>query len=195
MQFKIKSIKIKISFSFLLFFLIFALNDSLDVYLKALFTSILHEAVHIIFIYFFKDGINEIKFNLLGGEIKKADKKILSNNKEAVVNLSAPVFNIISGFIILIFDIDSQLAYINLFIGLFNILPFYNFDGGRGIFFLLTDRFDSERANRIVFLLSVAITFVFTLISLIVFFLYNKNYVFMVMSIYMIVTLFLFKNL
>ena len=95
MQFKIKSIKIKISFSFLLFFLIFALNDSLDVYLKALFTSILHEAVHIIFIYFFKDGINEIKFNLLGGEIKKADKKILSNNKEAVVNLSAPVFNII----------------------------------------------------------------------------------------------------
>lgn len=195
MQFKIKSIKIKISFSFLLFFLIFALNDSLDVYLKALFTSILHEAVHIIFIYFFKDGINEIKFNLLGGEIKKADKKILSNNKEAVINLSAPVFNIISGFIILIFDIDSQLAYINLFIGLFNILPFYNFDGGRGIFFLLTDRFDSDRANRIVFLLSVAITFVFTLISLIVFFLYNKNYVFMVMSIYMIVTLFLFKNL
>lgn len=195
MQFKIKSIKIKISFSFLLFFLIFALNDSLDVYLKALFTSILHEAVHIIFIYFFKDGINEIKFNLLGGEIKKADKKILSNNKEAVINLSAPVFNIISGFIILIFDIDSQLAYINLFIGLFNILPFYNFDGGRGIFFLLTDRFDSDRANRIVFLLSVAITFVFTLISLIVFLLYNKNYVFMVMSIYMIVTLFLFKNL
>ena len=171
------------------------MNDSLDVYLKALFTSILHEAVHIIFIYFFKDGINEIKFNLLGGEIKKADKKILSNNKEAVINLSAPVFNIISGFIILIFDIDSQLAYINLFIGLFNILPFYNFDGGRGIFFLLTDRFDSDRANRIVFLLSVAITFVFTLISLIVFLLYNKNYVFMVMSIYMIVTLFLFKNL
>ena len=144
MQFKIKSVKVKISFSFLLFFLMFTLNDSLDVYLKALFTSTFHEAIHIFFIYFFKDGINEIKFNLLGGEIKKSDKKILSNNKEAIVNLSAPVFNIVFGFIILIFSIHSQIAYINIFIGIFNILPFYNFDGGRGVFFLLNNRFDTD---------------------------------------------------
>lgn len=173
----------------------FTLNDSLDVYLKALFTSTFHEAIHIFFIYFFKDGINEIKFNLLGGEIKKSDKKILSNNKEAIVNLSAPVFNIVFGFFILIFNIHSQIAYINIFIGIFNILPFYNFDGGRGVFFLLNNRFDTGRANRIVFILSVVITFVFSLISLIVFFIYNKNYVLMVMSVYMIVSLFLYKNL
>ena len=195
MQFKIKSVKVKISFSFLLFFLVFILNDRLNIYLKALLTSTLHEAIHIFFIYFFKDGINEIKFNLLGGEIKKSDKKILSNNKEAIVNLSAPVFNIVFGFFILIFNIHSQIAYINIFIGIFNILPFYNFDGGRGVFFLLNNRFDTGRANRIVFILSVVITFVFSLISLIVFFIYNKNYVLMVMSVYMIVSLFLYKNL
>lgn len=195
MQFKIKSVKLRISFSFLLFFLVFILNDRLNIYLKALLTSTLHEAIHIFFIYFFKDGINEIKFNLLGGEIKKSDKKILSNNKEAIVNLSAPVFNIVLGFLILVFNIHSQIAYINIFIGIFNILPFYNFDGGRGVFFLLNNRFDTDKANRIVFILSVVITFVFSLISLIVFFIYNKNYVLMVMSIYMIVSLFLYKNL
>ena len=195
MQFNIKSTKVKISFSFFIFFLVSALNDRLDIYLKSLLASLLHEAVHIIFIYFFENSVSEITLNILGGKIEKTHQRILSNYKEAFINLSAPFFNIFLGLTAFIFNNKSKWAHINLFIGFFNLLPFYTFDGGRGIFFLLSNKFDYKITNKIVFSLSVIVATIFTLVSAYVFFYYKHNYIFVIFSIYMLISLFLFKHL
>ena len=195
MQFNIKSTKVKISFSFFIFFLVSALNDRLDIYLKSLLASLLHEAVHIIFIYFFENSVSEITLNILGGKIEKTHQRILSNYKEAFINLSAPFFNIFLGLTAFIFNNKSKWAHINLFIGFFNLLPFYTFDGGRGIFFLLSNKFDYKITNKIVFSLSVIVATIFTLVSAYVFFYYKHNYIFVIFSIYMLISLFLFKLL
>lgn len=195
MQFNIKSTKVKISFSFFIFFLVSALNDKLDIYLKSLLASLLHEAVHIIFIYFFENSVSEITLNILGGKIEKTHQRILSNYKEAFINLSAPFFNIFLGLTAFIFNNKSKWAHINLFIGFFNLLPFYTFDGGRGIFFLLSNKFDYKITNKIVFSLSVIVATIFTLVSAYVFFYYKHNYIFVIFSIYMLISLFLFKLL
>ena len=65
MQFNIKSTKVKISFSFFIFFLVSALNDRLDIYLKSLLASLLHEAVHIIFICFFLNTLYDEALKLV----------------------------------------------------------------------------------------------------------------------------------
>ena len=195
MQFNIKSTKVKISFSFFIFFLVSALNDRLDIYLKSLLASLLHEAVHIIFIYFFENSVSEITLNILGGKIEKSHQRILSNYKEAFINLSAPVFNVFLGITAFIFNNKSKWAHINLFIGFFNLLPFYTFDGGRGIFFLLSNKFDYKITNKIVFTLSLIVATIFTLVSVYVFFYYKHNYIFVIFSIYMLISLFLFKHL
>ncbi len=195
MRFKIKSTKITISFSFLLFFLICALNDSLGLYIKSLSVSLIHETVHIIFILYFNDEVSAITFNVFGGKIEKANKKFLSNIKEAFINLSAPVFNIFLGVISFLINNKSQWAYVNIFIGIFNLLPFYSFDGGRALFFLLCNKFDFKTAESIVYFVSLAVCLVFMIFSIVLYRCYIKNYILLIMSFYMIFSLFLFKKL
>ncbi len=195
MRFKIKSTKFTISFSFLLVFLICALNDRFGLYLKSLSASLLHETVHIIFILCCNDEISAITFNIFGGKIEKTNRKILSNNKEALINLSAPVFNIILGFVAFLINSESQWAYVNIFIGFFNLLPFYSFDGGRALFFLLCNKFDFKNAETIVYFTSVAVCLIFTIFSVVLYRYYIKNYILLVMSFYMTFSLFLLKKL
>lgn len=189
MQFKIKSTSIKISFSFLVIFLIFALTDNLDIYIKTLSASLIHETVHIIFIIAFKGSVSKITFNILGGKIEKSNKIMLGNNKEAVINLSAPIFNIIIGLISLLFNQNIQWVYINLFIGIFNLLPFYNFDGGQGLFFFLCNRIDLKTAKNVIKILSFIACVSFSLFSAYIFFYVNKNYIFIIFSFYMLFSL------
>lgn len=195
MQFKIKSASINISFSFFVFFLFCVLSDKTDFYLKSLFVSLIHETVHIVCIIYFGESVSEISFNIFGGKIEKTNRIILSNKKEAFINLSAPVFNVLVGIVSLVVFDASSWGYINLFTGIFNLLPFYNFDGGRGIFFLLSEKIDFCTSEKILFCISLVISLFFIVISFVLYS-YNKtNFAFILMSLYMIVSLFLFRNL
>ncbi|MBO5064902.1 MAG: hypothetical protein J6D06_02180 [Clostridia bacterium] len=195
MRFKIKSTDISVSFSFLLSFLVCALADRLNLFSETLSASLIHETVHIILILLFKDGISEISFNIFGGKIKKANRKILSNNQEALINLCAPLFNIFLGLASLIFSRKCYWAYVNIFIGVFNILPFYSFDGGRAIFFLLCNKVELKTAKAIVYSMSFAVCLSFIALSVTAYIRYRKNIFFLIMSTYMIVSLFLFEKL
>ena len=191
MKFKIKNTTVTISFSFLLLFLYFSLTNNLDVYINSLMASLLHEFVHIFFIILYKENVAKITFNIFGGKIEKANKKIISNNKEAIINLSAPLFNIIVGLISLLINRNSRWGVVNLFIGCFNILPFSFFDGGRGLYFLLSDKFSEKTSKKLITIISVMITVIFTAISVYIFLNHYKNYSLVLMSLYMIISVFL----
>lgn len=195
MQFKINGTILKINFTFLISFLIFSLNNNLQAYLLSVIASLLHEIVHVLFIILYNDKITKITLNIFGGKIEKANTKLLSNKKEVIINLSAPIFNILMGITTFCVDKNNQWGIVNLFIGIFNIIPFVNFDGGRGLYYFLMDISNEKNAKKLLTITSIIVCFLFTSFSIIVFVKYYKNYFLLLMSIFMIISLFLFENL
>lgn len=106
--------------------------------------------------------------------------------KEAVVNLSAPAVNIIIGSVLMILGISVEASYINLFLGLFNMLPFYNFDGGRGLYSLVLLKYDKSRAELVLFISSLLSVLAFIMLNFTIIFHNKFNPVLLVINIYML---------
>lgn len=190
MRFKIKNTDVKISFSFFAVFLLSLVSDTFNIYLFSFIASLIHEIVHVVFILLFGAQISAFSLTLFGGNIKRNTTKIINNPKEAVISFSAPVTNIVIGVVSFFITREASIfAIVNLFIGVFNILPFYSFDGGRGLYYLITMKFSDNVANVILNITSITVTVAFSFISVFVFINYNKNYLLLIISVYMILSI------
>ena len=99
MQFKIKKTTYKISFTFLALILyVLTISKSRTISILILF-AILHEFVHLIFIYSFSVAPEMVTFNLLGANIKRGITATFKSSSEIIINASAPVFNIFTGVV------------------------------------------------------------------------------------------------
>ena len=191
MQFRVKNTEIKISFTFFAIYFIFLGYGNGDVFLCALVSSLLHECVHILFIVVFGGQISLITLNAAGGNIVRMQGTELSLFKEGIISISAPAFNIALGAIILLFENNNLFAMVNIFLGCFNILPFFSFDGGRALGYFLSSLLSHNIVERIKTLISVVVVVFFAFISVYIFFCHNQNYFLIVMSAFMLVTLIL----
>ena len=166
MQFKIGKTNIKISFSFTALVLFYFISDKSNFFIVALLCAAIHEAIHIFFIYAFTGQISSISLNLFGADIKRRTELITSNIKEAVIAVSAPIFNLI---LFLIFNNSGErynaFSQMNLSLGLVNILPFYSFDGGCFVKYLLLEKLDDRTTDKIVFSISLVIAILFCILS------------------------------
>ena len=187
MRFKIKNTDVKFSFSFFAVFLLSLVSDTFNIYLFSFIASLIHEFVHVVFILLFGAKISAFSLTLFGGNIKRSTTKIINNPKEATISFSAPVTNIVIGVVSLLLTREASIfGIVNLFIGVFNILPFYSFDGGRGLYYLITMKFSDNVANVILNITSITVTVVFSFISVFSFINYNKNYLLLILCVYMI---------
>ncbi len=190
MRFKIKNTDVKISFSFFAVVLLATVSDAFEVPLMSFFASLIHELTHIFFIVIFKAKITSFSLSVFGGNIKRKAFCEIGNLKEAVISYSAPLVNIIIGAVFIFFS-EKMFSFgaVNMFLGLFNIMPFYSFDGGRGLYYLLTPVLAEKTVDTVISVLSVAVTVVFSFLSIFVFFNYNDNYILVFMAVYMILSL------
>lgn len=137
LEFSIKGYKIKLSFSFFaILAVLFFIGNSLAV-AAALLCCFMHEFGHMIMMHIFSVPISEIL--LYGGGIKlKSDtERLYSKKSEICVLLAGAGVNI---FCFVIFrNFLTQLAYTSLILGLFNLLPFKYFDGGRVLKLIFED--------------------------------------------------------
>ena len=189
MEFKIGNTKIKLGFSFFALILLLMIKGNNGLLIIALIISLAHELVHIIFLIILGCKIDTIKLSVLGGNIIRDRGYSTTPVGEALINFSAPLFNILGGMAVLITDSESPWGYVSIFIGLFNFLPFYNSDGGRGLYHLLTMKFTEIISEAIIIVFSCIIVAVFVVINLC--FIYTKtiNPTFIVINIYFIVVL------
>lgn len=137
LEFCLKGHKIKLSFSFFaVLAVLFFIGDNFAV-VTALFCCFIHEFGHMIMMCKFSVPINEI--TLYGGGIKlKSEQDRLYNRKiEIYVLLAGAGINIMCFFIFK--GILTQFAYTNLILGLFNLLPYKYFDGGRVLKLIFED--------------------------------------------------------
>ena len=192
MQFKIKSTTIKLSFTFLALILLVSCFDKEGILIISLISSIIHEIIHIISIVAFDGKISEISFSIFGGNIKRNNSLKLTNFKEFIISISAPATNIIVGALLLLFKLNLW-GYINLIIGIFNILPFYDFDGGRGLFYLLSNYLDYSSVIKILNFTSILSAILVSSFTATVFFNSKTGFSMLILCVYMIIAL--FKNL
>ena len=172
MKFKLGRTDVVISFSFLALVLLALVTKSNPVLVESLAVSALHECVHLLFIRIFKGSISLIRFSFMGGEIKRGDNT-LTSLQEAVISLSAPVTNVLTGTIFLLFTSYRRFGIVNLLVGIFNLIPYHSFDGGRALEQVLQGRV-SEGAARLI-LLTTSIITCFSFIAINVYMLKKSN--------------------
>lgn len=201
MQFKIKKTTYKISFTFLALILyVLTVSKSRTISILMLF-AILHELVHLIFIYSFSVAPEMVTFNLLGANIKRGITATFKANSEIIINASAPVFNIFTGVVFYLLSnyfsdytaILSETANVNFVLGLFNLIPFYTFDGGNALKYGLLKFLNERKTEKIITSVSLIVTIVFSFVSIHIFLNYHHNFSLIIMCIYMFISI-IFKK-
>lgn len=199
MQLKIKGIKLEIGFMFtatVAFLLLFNIGDEVKLGISF---SLLHEIGHLIAIIICKEKPKLISFGLFGMTIVRECDLTQNYKKEFVTAISGPLTNF---FIAIVFyfiylklskEIFLKIIIVNLIIGLFNIMPVFELDGGRALESLLKYNYPEEISERILKIVSF-----FTLVIMMGFGFYilistGYNFTFLAISIYLTVMLF-YKN-
>lgn len=199
MQFKFGNTRIIISFTFFaLIIILISLNKTEFLYSTIIF-AILHEIGHLLALKYFKISIEEFKISLFGGNIK-----ILNNNKiqyyqNAIISFCGPLVNLF--FFVLFYLLNiflknkfiNEIYVINLVLAAFNLLPFYNFDGGKILASILMNFLQEKTVNYIITITSFIILIPFTYLAVYIFMLDSKNFYLLVSAVLMLLTI-IFKK-
>ena len=199
MQFKFKNIKITVSFTFFALIILLVIFNKNDFLYFTCFFAIIHELGHLFTLNKFGVKICELKISLFGANIKTESFKRISMKKEIIVLLSGPLINLcfsavlyLLNFIIKNVDFNNLIS-INLSLGIFNLLPFYNFDGGKIIEILLKSKLNEKISETIVSCISFAVLIPLILFSVNIFLQNYKDFYFLVVSLLMLLTIILKK--
>ncbi|MBE6815201.1 MAG: hypothetical protein E7522_07120 [Ruminococcaceae bacterium] len=199
MQFKFKNIKITVSFTFFALIILLVIFNKNDFLYLSCFFAIIHELGHLFFLNKFGVKICELKISLFGANIKTESFKKISMKKEIIILLSGPLVNLIFSAVLyfvnlIIKNVDlSNLILINLGLAIFNLMPFYNFDGGKIIEILLKSIFNEKITETIVSCISFGILVPFTLFSVNIFLRNYKDFYFLIVSLLMLLIIILKK--
>ena len=170
MYVKIGSISVYISFFFAVFLAVAAnVAGGRNLLLSFLF-SFIHEAVHLVLLFYFGIKAAEIKLYPAGIKICCEGMNMLSYRKTVLAALSAPVFNLISGAVFLFLHniYKNEVLYVcgavNLILGSINLLPLSFLDGGRTLSAVLAVRLSEDRVRSIMNALNIwTLAFLFAL--------------------------------
>jgi Zn-dependent protease/CBS domain-containing protein len=145
----------------------------------ALFLSVLiHELAHSLYALRRGGRVQDITLLMIGG-VSNISTPPKTAREEAVMALVGPLTSLVLAVVFYIFKVglgglDSPnlqfalfyLAQINLFLGLFNLLPAFPMDGGRIARALLTERYGLLRATQIAAALGKAFAVLFGIVGL-----------------------------
>ncbi len=199
MQFKFKNIKITISFTFfalVLLLFIFRKNDFLHF---TCFFAIIHEFGHLFALNKFGVKILEFKISLFGANIKTENFKKIPIKSEIIILFSGPLINLILSVVLHITNLIiknvslNNLVLINLCLAIFNLLPFYNFDGGKIVEILLKSKFNEKLSETIISCISFAVLIPISVFSINLFLQNYNDFYFLLVSALMLLTIILKK--
>lgn len=197
MRFAIKNTQIELGFwfAFVVCFLL-TCSDNTVIQLTVLF-SLLHECGHLLSDCLFGVRPQAIRFGLFGMMIVRAADLRLSYRQEICTALAGPVVNLFFCLLFLsAYGLKSNLLFlqcgiVNLYIFTFNAMPVFSLDGGRALEAFLQSRLQNENQiiaiQKIVSLVCISVVMCF---GFLVLFSSKRNFTLLLLSIYLIVTLF-----
>ncbi|NOW11868.1 stage IV sporulation protein FB [Clostridium saccharobutylicum] len=161
---------------------------------------ILHEFAHILVANNFGCRFNSFNISISGVKAELIDIDELTEKKKLILYLAGPFSNffmsIVACFLYRFFKwnfIESSII-INIYLGVFNLLPAYPLDGARVCEILLSRKFLYKKSKSITEIASFIIAGVLILIFIIMFLLHKVNISLFLAAILMIYTTFLEKE-
>ncbi len=163
--------KIRVSFFGILIFLSLIVTRSY-VSLVAMLAAAIHEAAHIFAARLCKIKIEELRLDIFGAALK-TKKQLSSYWSEILLALSGPMSNMICAVLVFVLfggdvtenDFVSMFLSASLFLGMLNLLPIKDFDGGRVVYCFFEWKFSPYVASKIQRILSFFTVFALWLFS------------------------------
>lgn len=162
------SLRIKISFfGALMIAALFFTHSYISI--AALIASLLHELGHIFAAKVCKIPLKELKLGIFGAALKPS-KAFISYKQEIILSLSGPLVNLVCAIPLLIFFKNSHeflrlFIETSLFLGILNLLPITDFDGGRILYCLIAYKISPQFALRSIKILSFSLVFILWTLS------------------------------
>lgn len=198
MRLRIKGVTVQFSYSFaLVVCFLLTCSDNTVIQFAVLF-SLLHECGHLLSDCLFGEKPKEIRFGLFGMTILRADDLHLSYRQEICSALAGPFVNFLLMCLFLLWNQISsneqalQCAAVNFYIFLFNAMPVFSLDGGRAFeAFLRVHIQDTEQQIFIEKIVSLCCIAAVMGLGFAVFFQSGYNFTLLLISVYLMITLFL----
>ena len=193
-------IEIYLSFTVVALFSIFVLFDKSGNLICCFISAFCHEAGHIFTMCRLNLKPEKIKISLFDIKILDKNRNLCSYNENLAVVLSGSAANfllfIIAGILFLFIKAEILLRFsaVNLFTGMFNLLPVSNLDGGQALYLLLIRRFSEKTTDRIIDFLTVLLILPTAVIGFIVLFRSEYNFSLLLISVYLLSALILRKS-
>ena len=162
------SFKIKISFSGALMIAALFFTHSY-ISIAALIAALLHELGHIIAAKVCKIPLKELRLGIFGAALK-ISTSFISYKQEIILSLSGPLVNLLCAIPLLIFfkepsEFCRLFIATSLFLGILNLLPITDFDGGRILYCLISYKFSPQCALKAIKISSFTLVFILWTLS------------------------------
>ena len=194
---------LKIDLKIFIFFVLFYLTKQIELYSTIMILCIIHELGHVLMGIILGFKIEKIEIMPFGLSVafkvnvddynKKMKKGNILQLKRIAIAVAGPLTNLIMLLIVLHTDINLKivsnevLAYANILIMLFNLLPIYPLDGGRILKELIHIFEGSIKSKIYIRKVSKAVMIFITMISVAIIYLKNVAIFFIVIYLWIIV--------
>lgn len=189
MCFNLCGIKIEIKFLFVAAMVLLMLLDTSGVMLCAFLSSAVHELAHLTALLALKGEVMAVSFELFGIRITRVDALLYW--EELLVLLAGPIANLLI-FVLCAFSGSqsvSLISAVNLWIGVFNLLPVGALDGGRAAELILSKLFGEKKGGRAAMLLSLLFIIPLFVIGLVFLFRPSHNFSLLVVCVFLAMSL------
>lgn len=188
MRFKFFGANIHIGFLFSAVVVLLLIYDKSYTAIFALLAAVLHELGHLVCFICYGQTPIDVELNALGMRIKREHEISLSLKQEAIVALAGPFVNLtiaLATCLVQSGEVFTRAMMINLVLGCFNLLPIFELDGGRALYYLLCIRFEAKTSQTVITTLSVITLFLLYLLGFAVLFHSGYNFTLIAATVYL----------
>lgn len=194
MKLKIHNTHLQISYTLICLCAICLVTNTFSGFIICLMSVLVHETGHIIPMTIFGNFPSTIKISLF--EIAISDECRIQRKpfQNFIIIFFGPFANFICFIIFYLLylfcnDIFLSFSMVNLFLGLFNMLPVISLDGGQLLYLLLCRWFENYKAQKIVNILTFIFIFPLALFGFILLFQTKYNFSLLAVCLYLILSL------
>ncbi len=188
MRFNFFGTQVHISFMFSAVIVLLLIFDKSYTAVFAVLAATIHELAHLCCFIYFGQVPKKVEVNALGMRIARGESTKLSLQQEALSALAGPAINIVLALTTVAMtkiEWASRATAINLSLAVFNLLPIFELDGGRAIYYLLCTKFEDKTARSILVVLSTITLFLLYLLGFTALLISGYNFTLLATTIYL----------